>query len=101
MSSCNVYNMMCMCLTQTISLIPSAPTVPQNVVAEGAGATVLRVRWTDPADNGGRPVTRYRVIVLTDPPFSMEVAVGNGRDSNVPFMLLVLDAGLTENTTYT
>ena len=73
--------------------------MPQNVIVEGAGATVLRVRWTAPADNGGRPVTKYRVIVLlTDPLFNMEL---DGRDSNAPFMLLVLDAGLTENTTYT
>ena len=62
---------------------------------------MLRVRWTAPADNGGRLVTRYRVVVLTDPPFSMEVAVDSGRDPNVPFMLLILDAGLAESTIYT
>ena len=61
---------------------------------------MLRVKWTAPADNGGRPVTSYRVIVLTDPLFSMEITVDNSRDSNIPFMLLVLDADLTENTTY-
>ncbi len=39
----------------------TAPGVPRNVTATADGQTVINLRWTLPADNGGRAITGYRV----------------------------------------
>ena len=41
--------------------VPGAPSVGQ--VTTGNGLAV--VRWTAPADNGGSPILRYEIEVLT------------------------------------
>ncbi len=39
----------------------TAPGVPRNVTATADGQTVINLRWTLPADNGGRAILGYRV----------------------------------------
>ena len=41
---------------------PGSPTIAQSDIQ----ATSLTVKWTVPADNGGSPITAYRVVILKD-----------------------------------
>ena len=83
-------------LKVTYFAIPSHTALdePRNVQIEGVGATVLYVSWKAPANNGGRPIINYSVTLNELPFFIVEV----GSDT---FSLLIRNAGLTENTTYT
>jgi hypothetical protein len=67
--------------------------MPLNPIVSGVGATALLVNWTAPADNGGRPLSNYRVAIDS---------IGFSETIAVPGMtlLLIRDNGLTENTTY-
>ena len=56
-------------------------------------ATALNVTWEPPADDGGRPVTHYR-ITLDETSFTMVVA------SNM-LSLLIRHESLIENRSYT
>ena len=63
-------------------------------MVEGVGAEVLRVTWSKPTDDGGRPLSAYRV--------SVEGAGVSDRtevDSDMREVLL-RGIGLVENTTY-
>ena len=39
---------------------PGSPTIGQSDIQ----ATSLTVKWTAPADDGGSPITAYRVVIL-------------------------------------
>ena len=40
-----------------------APDRPESVSAEASGPTEIVVKWTAPADDGGSPITRYRIHI--------------------------------------
>ena len=73
--------------------LPPAPSEPQNLVVSGVGAGALLANWTVPADNRGRPLSNYRVIIDS---------IGFSQMIPVPGMtsLLIRDSQLVENTTY-
>ena len=58
-------------------------------------ATSITVRWTKPADDGGSPITAYRVLILRG---NTEIENRNITD----FTTMQLDiGGLTRSTNYT
>ena len=74
---------------------PSEPPGPPNITSSGDDiqATSLTVRWTAPANDGGRAVTGYRVRVLQASDVVKNVSCGDIRE-------LVIGT-LDVNTTYT
>ena len=67
------------------------PGSPQNVAVAGLASVALTVTWQHPADNGGRPILRYIIMV------NGTTQQAEGTDTS-----LVLSGGefLTANTTY-
>ena len=53
-------------ISDSFAFQPSEPPGPPTITSSGDDiqATSLTVRWTAPANNGGRAVTGYRVRVL-------------------------------------
>ena len=80
-------------LSPSLPPSPPAPSEPQNLVISGVGAGALFANWTAPADNGGGPLSNYRVIIDS---------IGFSQTIPVPGMtsLLIRDSQLVENTTY-
>lgn len=80
--------------TTSLHLIP-APSVPLNVGVEGVTAEALCVMWEEPADNGGRPVLEYSIVVggtvMTVDATETMILLRNSDDEEF----------LVENTTYT
>ena len=69
---------------------PGSPTFTVDIEA-----TSITVNWTKPADDGGSPITAYRVLILLG---NTEIQNRNVTD----FMVRQLDIGdLTKSTNYT
>ena len=69
---------------------PGSPTVTVNIEA-----TSITVNWTKPADDGGSPITAYRVLILRG---NTQIKMTNITD----FTVRQLDiGGLTKSTNYT
>ena len=70
---------------------PGFPTIGQLDIE----ATSLTVKWTAPADDGGSPITAYRVVILKG---STEIKNVNITD---PGILSLSVGDLERDTTYT
>ena len=44
-------------------ILPEKPGSPNNTQLD-IQATSLKIKWTAPADDGGSPITAYRVVIL-------------------------------------
>ncbi|KAJ7384319.1 hypothetical protein OS493_022426 [Desmophyllum pertusum] len=51
-------------VTLNVNEKPGSPTITSST--GDIQATSLTVKWTPPADNGGSPITAYRVVILKD-----------------------------------
>ena len=71
--------------------------MPTNLMVEGVGATALRVMFQAPTDNGGRPVSQYRVLVAGT---NIEITIPVTANTET-YSILLRDEGLTQNTTFT
>ena len=71
---------------------PGSPTIRAKLDIQ---ATSLTVEWTAPADDGGSPITAYRVVILKG---STEIKNENITD---PGSTSLPVGGLERNTTYT
>ncbi len=49
-----------------ITAAATRPSAPRNLRATASGRTTIILNWTAPADDGGSPITYYRVGVSTD-----------------------------------
>ena len=58
-------------------------------------ATSITVRWTKPADDGGSPITAYRVLILRG---DTELQNSNITDTSVKYQVF---GGLNKGTNYT
>ena len=72
------------------SAVPGSPSITST--AEDIQATSLTVKWTTPHDDGGSPITAYRVVLLqskniTDPA-ATELFIG-GLNKNTNYTVLV------------
>ena len=70
---------------------PGSPTIAKLDIQ----ATSLKVKWTAPIDDGGSPITAYRVVIRNS---STEITYENITD---PGKTSVSIGGLERNTTYT
>ena len=76
--------------------IPKAPDAPTSVSITDVSATVLRISWAAPGDNGGASITNYLVRRWVGPSASgayVDTDVGTGRSLTVDW--------LTRGQTYT
>ena len=81
------------------AMVPGAPT---GVTATADSDTAVTVKWTAPTDNGGAPVTGYKVMwkmSSADAYADADMMMTAADADPVPTMLQV--TGLTENTAYT
>ena len=69
---------------------PGSPTVTVDIEA-----TSITVNWTKPADDGGSPITAYRVLILRG---NTEIEKRNITDFTVRQLEI---GGLTKSTNYT
>lgn len=58
--------------------LSGAPSAPPNFVATSALADSISVAWDAPVDDGGSPVTGYRLEISTSPLFSSPTVVDVG-----------------------
>ena len=76
-----------------ISLLekPGSPTIGQPDIQ----ATSLTVKWTAPADDGGSPITAYRVVILKTGTEIKRVNITDPGTTSLPV------GGLEKHTEYT
>ncbi|XP_031550983.1 titin-like isoform X2 [Actinia tenebrosa] len=55
-------------IVSKVQLIVTVPPGPVTITIDDVEASSITVRWTRPADNGGSPVTGFKVEVSTRPP---------------------------------
>jgi len=70
---------------------PGSPTIAKLDIQ----ATSLKVNWTTPTDDGGSPITAYRVVLRNS---SAEIKNENSTDLGITSLSL---GGLERNSTYT
>lgn len=75
----------------------AAPSEPLNLRVEGLGAAMLYVTWQAPVDNGGRPITGYRITLIEFNNLTSFTIIDVGNET---YNFIIQDVGLTENTTY-
>ena len=82
----------CICadLFGFLSEAPGSPTVTVDIEA-----TSITVNWTKPADDGGSPITAYRVLILRG-----NTEIENRNITDLTAMQLDI-GGLTKSTNYT
>ena len=73
-----------------LSEAPGSPTVTVDIEA-----TSITVNWTKPADDGGSPITAYRVLILRG---NTQIKMTNITDLTVRQLDI---GGLTKSTNYT
>ena len=79
-------------LPQTVEIPQTVPSAPRNLVAR-AGDGYVVLTWEAPADDGGSPITEYRIYRGTSPGNeTLLIAVGN--------VLIYNDTGVTNGRTY-
>ena len=82
------------CISADLFCFPSeAPGSPTVTVK--TEATSLTIRWTKPADDGGSPITAYRVLILRG-----NTEIENRNITDLTAMQLDI-GGLTKSTNYT
>ena len=72
---------------------PGSPSI--TTTADDIQATSLKVKWTAPADDGGSPITAYRVVILQGGKVIKNENVAN------PFVREKFIRDLEKNTNYT
>ncbi|HEX5457151.1 MAG TPA: fibronectin type III domain-containing protein [Candidatus Nitrosotalea sp.] len=86
----------------TVSVIDSntsntAPSAPQNLVANAIAPSQISLAWTAPSDNGGLPITGYMIERSIDNGSTWSTIVTNTDNAGTTY----LDTGLVHSTTYT
>ena len=69
---------------------PGSPTVTVDIEA-----TLITVRWTKPANDGGSPITAYRALILQG---NTEIQMRNITNLSVKHLFI---GGLSKGTNYT
>ena len=50
----------------TVGTTPTAPAAPTGLTATAGGTTTINLSWTAPGNNGGSPITGYKIEVSSD-----------------------------------
>ena len=77
-----------------VFVLPEKPGVP-TIVQLDIQSTSLTIKWTAPADDGGSPITAYRVVILKG---STEISNNNITD---PGTTSLSTGNLQRDTEYT
>ena len=78
----------------TTTTVPDAPT---SLTATASGTTAIDLSWTAPADNGGSPITGYRIEVSSNGGTSWTNRVGNTGTTTTTYSHTGLSAGATRH----
>src|SRR2546426_734387 len=78
----------------TLAVAPSSPT---GLAATAVSSSQISLSWSVPADNGGSPLTGYKVERSTDGGTTWTILVANTGSAATAYS----DTGLTHTTTYT
>jgi hypothetical protein len=78
----------------TLNIISQPPT---GLVATAASSSQINLSWTAPADNGGSPITGYKIERSTDAGSTWSTSTPNTGNTATTYS----DTGLVQGTTYT
>lgn len=80
----------------TETTFATTPTAPQNLTAVTQSSTEILLDWDTPADDGGSPITGYKIYVESPVGGGFIVLVANTMSTDTEY----LDTGLSPNTEY-
>jgi fibronectin type III domain protein len=96
-SPASVYGGDVFTVTNSSSAIPTPPQPPTNLSATVASTSQINLSWTAPTDNGGSPVTGYKIERSTDGSSTWNTIVSNTGNTGTKYS----NTGLASGTTYT
>ncbi len=73
------------------------PSPPRNLTAKAAGASVIDLSWTAPADTGTSDITGYKIEVSTNAGTSWDDLEDDTENKNLTYKHTGLDAGTTRH----
>src|SRR2546427_618665 len=83
--------------TPSATTLAVAPSSPSGLTATAVSPSQISLSWTAPADNGGSPITGYRIEKSIDGGSTWTTLVGNTGNTATTYS----DTGLAHTTTYT
>jgi len=83
----------------TYSTAPSStpPSSPQNLSTTAVSSSQINLSWSAPSNNGGSPITGYKIERSTDSGSTWSTSVSNTGSASTRYN----DTGLSPSTTYT
>ena len=96
-SPASVYGGDVFTVTTSSSVGPSAPQPPTNLSAIAASTSQINLSWTAPTNNGGSPVTGYKIERSTDGGSTWNTIVSKTSNAETKYS----NTGLASGTTYT
>src|SRR3989441_687098 len=83
--------------TKSATTLSIAPSPPSGLSATAVSSSQISLTWTAPADNGGSPITGYKIERSTDGGSTWTTLVANTGSTAASYS----DTGLSHTTTYT
>src|SRR3989442_1692539 len=77
--------------------LAAAPLSPAGLTAAASSSSQINLSWTAPSDNGGSPITGYKIERSTDSGSTWTVVVANTGGTTTTYS----NTGLAHATTYT
>lgn len=84
-------------VTFNVNWLSTPPTVPQNLNATASSPTKINLNWVAPTNDGGSPITGYKIERSTDGGSNWSALVVNTGNTDTTYA----DSGLASGITYT